>query len=131
MSENNEYKDGVETLMEDILDVCNKSELLKKDAEFNLEQVVSFVKKHENAHPETYNKEQQKELFSTAKVYLGRLKITAQEQRKLDELYNKIRIKLNTLCGKEVIPEFPKEPYADELIEEMFKNDPTKWWEGV
>jgi hypothetical protein len=130
-TDNNNKKDDLEgtvELLRKATEVCNKTKVLKEDAEFNFELIQDWSKKVEKMEKsieegEEIPYDQKEAILKESDTLLGRLKVSVEELRKLDVEYEALRIQVNKHYGKEVLKEHAKTPTFEEFMRLGNKED--------
>lgn len=130
-----------EKLVERIVSISDNIVMLKKNADFNLSQILSLMEKVNNISESDFIGNKKDEIIKQIKMYMGRLKSGAREQRKTDQEYEDIRKELKKYTTSNIWKKLPKTEYLDQIIDKMIKrgvfkgivddiDDSEKWKNG-
>lgn len=95
-------------LLRESEEILLRSDLGKRDAEFNFNLVLEWIKKNplDEMTPEAAEA-----ALKESNQLLGRLRISLNELKKMDKDYEDLRKRVNTFYGREVMPQQPEIDY--------------------
>lgn len=106
--------------LSEIMNIYEKSLLLKEDTEFNLKQITNLMERVEGVDGKglgILNEKLRKEI----KVIISRVRITINEVKKMDKEYELLRIRVNKFYGKEVLRPFTNTSYLEGMVNKILK----------
>lgn len=125
---NEHNKDTEGDLLKDTFAIHEKSELARKDADFNFKLICEWIKKHELDTPDNMSTEALEAAQKESNVLMSRLRISVEALKKMDAEYEALRARVNKYYGKEILSQHPPSPTWQEMIAEADKDDDGESW---